>query len=76
MPESVHPFTIHDVPDGLPLLGHLRLFKQGPLNMMSAWWRQYGDALRFKLGPKTLYLFSHPDLAEEILVQQSDAHSL
>ena len=72
MPDSVQPFTIHDVPGGLPLLGQLRRFKQGPLNIMSTWWRQHGDALRFKLGPKTLYLFSHPDLAEEILVQQSD----
>src|SRR5688572_10332413 len=72
MPEPVHPFTIHDVPGGLPLLGHLPLFKKSPLNMMSTWWRQHGDALRFKLGPKTFYLFSHPDLAEEILVQQSD----
>ena len=39
---------------------------------VSTWWRQYGDALRFRLGPKTLYLFSHPDLAEEVLVQQAD----
>jgi cytochrome P450 len=39
---------------------------------MCDWWRQYGDALRFRLGPKTLYLFSHPALAEEILVQQAD----
>ena len=59
-------------PGGLPLLGHLRLFKKSPLNTMSAWWRQHGDALRFRLGPKTFYLFSHPNLAEEILVQQSN----
>jgi cytochrome P450 len=39
---------------------------------MSTWWRRHGDALRFRLGPKAFYLFSHPDLAEEILVQQSD----
>jgi cytochrome P450 len=71
MQASVQPFTIQDVP-GLPLLGHLRLFKDAPLNTMSTWWRRHGDALRFKLGPKTFYLFSHPDLAEDILVQQSD----
>ena len=33
---------------------------------------EHGDALRFRLGPKPFYLFSHPDLAEEILVEQSD----
>jgi cytochrome P450 len=65
-------FTLIDVPRGAPLLGHLRPFKSQPLEMMSAWWREHGDALRFRLGPKTLYLFSHPDLAEEVLIQQSD----
>ena len=40
--------------------------------MLSTWWRQHGDALRFRLGPKTLHLFSHPDLAEEILIKQAD----
>jgi cytochrome P450 len=72
MQEPVQPFTLNDVPDGLPLLGHLRLFKKSPLNTMSTWWREHGDALRFRLGPKRFYLFSHPDLAEEILVQQSE----
>jgi cytochrome P450 len=73
MPDSVPPsFTFVDVPGGVPLLGHLGTFKRAPLETMSGWWRQYGDALRFRLGPKTLHLFSHPDLAEEILVQQAD----
>ena len=72
MPDSVPPFTLVDVPGGGPLLGHLGAFKKQPLEMLSTWWRQHGDALRFRLGPKTLHLFSHPDLAEEILVQQAD----
>ena len=61
-----------DVPGGEFLLGHLRAFRRQPLEAMFQWWRRYGDALRFRLGPKTLYLFSHPDLAEEILVHQAD----
>ena len=72
MPETVHSFTLVDVPGGVPFLGHLRGFKQRPLEIMSGWWREHGDAIRFRLGPKPFYLFSHPDLAEEILVQQSD----
>ncbi|MGE3979136.1 MAG: cytochrome P450 [Nitrospira sp.] len=72
MPDSISPFTLVDVPGGAPLLGHLGTFKLAPLETMSEWWRQHGDALRFRLGPKTLHLFSHPDLAEDILVQQSD----
>ena len=72
MQEPVQLFTLNDVPGAFPLFGHLRLFKKDPLNTMSTWWREHGDALRFRLGPKMFYLFSHPDLAEEILVQQSD----
>ncbi|MGB4068864.1 MAG: cytochrome P450 [Nitrospira sp.] len=72
MPDSVPPFTLVDVPGAVPLLGHLGAFKKQPLEMLSTWWRRHGDALRFRLGPKTLHLFSHPDLAEEILVQQAD----
>ncbi|MFY4730621.1 cytochrome P450, partial [Nitrospira sp. BLG_2] len=41
---------------------------------MSGWWRRHGDALRFRLGPKALYLFSPPDLAKEILVQPADRY--
>src|SRR5689334_345404 len=72
MPEVVHPLKLVDVPGGVPFFGHLPGFKQRPLEIMSAWWRKYGDVLRFRLGPRPFYLFSHPDLAEEILVQQSD----
>jgi len=72
MPDSVPSFTLVDVPGAVPLLGHLGAFKKQPLEMLSAWWRRHGDAIRFRLGPKTLHLFSHPDLAEEILVQQAD----
>ena len=72
MSESAPPFTLIDVPGAVPLLGHLSAFKKRPLESLSSWWRDYGDALRFRLGPKTLYLFSHPDLAEEILIKQSD----
>jgi cytochrome P450 len=72
MPDSAPSFTLVDVPDAVPLLGHLSVFKKRPLQALSEWWRRHGDALRFRLGPKTLYLFSHPDLAEEVLVRQSD----
>ena len=72
MPDSMPTFTLVDVPGAVPLLGHLRAFKTRPLERLSAWWHQHGDALRFRVGPKTLHLLSHPDLAEDILVTQSD----
>lgn len=72
MSDSRPSFTLVDVPGGLPLFGHAGVFKNNPLQTMAEWWRRHGDALRFRLGPKTLHLFSHPDLAEEILVRQAD----
>jgi hypothetical protein len=69
MPDASSSFTLVDVPGAVPLLGHLGAFRQHPLESLSAWWQQHGDAIRFRLGPKTFYLFSHPDLAEEILVK-------
>ncbi len=65
-------FTLIDVPGGLPWLGHVRPFKQRPLGTMTQWWRRHGDALRFRLGPKTVHLFSHPALAEEVLLLQAE----
>ena len=72
MPPSASPFTLVDVPGGVPLLGHVSAFKRHPLESLAGWWHEHGDALRFRLGPKRLALFSHPDLAEEILVHQAD----
>lgn len=48
MPDSVPLFTLVDVPGAVPLLGHLGAFKKQPLQMLSAWWRQHGDAIRFR----------------------------
>ncbi|MDH5640348.1 MAG: cytochrome P450 [Nitrospira sp.] len=72
MPNTASPFTLIDVPGSMPLFGHAGAFKKNPLQTMSGWWRRHGDVLRFRLGPKTLHLFSHPDLADEILIQQAD----
>ncbi|MFN3680851.1 MAG: cytochrome P450 [Nitrospira sp.] len=72
MSDSGSSFKLVDVPGDLPLVGHAVAFKKDPLRTMTEWWRRYGDALRFRLGPTTLHLFSHPDLAEEILVRQAD----
>ncbi|MCP9452065.1 MAG: cytochrome P450 [Nitrospira sp.] len=72
MSDSGSSFELVDVPGGLPLFGHAGIFKNNPLRTMAEWWRRHGDALRFRLGPKTLHLFSHPTLAEEVLVRQAD----
>ncbi|HWF62695.1 MAG TPA: cytochrome P450, partial [Nitrospira sp.] len=72
MPDPTPSFTLVDVPGAMPLLGHLRAYKTRPVELLSTWWHQHGDALRFRLGLKTRYLFSHPDLAEDVLVKHPD----
>jgi cytochrome P450 len=59
-------------PKGGLLLGHLPEFRHDPLACMSRWHRDYGDFVRFRLGLQRFYLLSHPDLAEQALVEQSD----
>src|ERR1051325_4600566 len=65
-------FPIVDVPGGGWLLGHIGEFRRDPLGAMDGWWRRHGEFLRFRLGPKTLHLLSHPDLADQILIQQAE----
>jgi len=33
---------------------------------------RYGDVARFRVGPRTVHLISHPDLAQEVLVKQKE----
>ncbi len=54
------------------LLGSLRFYKQDPFQAMRLWQQQYGDIVGFKLGFQQLYLFNHPHLIEQSLIQQKD----
>ncbi|MFI8258509.1 cytochrome P450 [Streptomyces filamentosus] len=42
------------------------------LGLMTRLAEEYGDVVRFKMGPKTLYYFNHPDHAKHILADQHD----
>jgi enediyne biosynthesis protein E7 len=33
--------------------------------------REYGDAVRFRMGPKTIYYFNHPDYARHVLADNA-----
>lgn len=59
-------------PQGRLLLGHLPEFRPDPLACMSRWHRDFGDIVGFRLGLQRFYLLSHPDLAEQVLVEQPD----
>ena len=56
-------------PRGAPLLGDLLAFRRDPLAFLSATARDYpGELVRFRQGPRNVYLVKHPDLVKEVLV--------
>jgi enediyne biosynthesis protein E7 len=62
------------VPPGPPrraALGILRKLRADRLGLMSEAVREYGDAVRVAIGPKTLYIFNHPDHAKHVLADNA-----
>lgn len=41
------------------------------LGMLTHFTDRFGDAIRFKMGPKTLYFFNHPDHAKHVLADKA-----
>jgi enediyne biosynthesis protein E7 len=57
-------------PPGPPPWAAARIFKDlatNRLKLMLSATSEYGDAVRVSLGPKTLYIFNHPDYAKHVL---------
>ena len=48
--------------------GHFFAFRRDPLAFFTRTARTYGDVARFSFGPQPVYLVSHPDFIEDILV--------
>src|SRR5450755_3960737 len=62
------------VPPGPPRRATLGLFAKlasDRLSLMSSAAAQYGDAVRVRIGPKTLYIFNHPDHAKHVLADNA-----
>jgi cytochrome P450 len=61
--------ALPDGPMGAPLLGHMLAFRRDPLAFLLRLAREYpGELVRFRQGPRTVYLVKHPDLIKEVLV--------
>jgi cytochrome P450 len=58
-------------PEGHWLRGHLQEFRSDRLGFLTACARSYGDVVALRLGPARIWLLSHPDLVEEVLVHQN-----
>ncbi len=44
-----------------PLLGHLPEFRRDPVAMLDRCWREHGELVRFRLGPREFVLFTGPE---------------
>lgn len=55
-------------PVGLPVVGSLWEIKGDPLTFLTRMSREYGDLARFRVGQDELYVLSHPDDVERLLV--------
>lgn len=55
-------------PKGTPLGGSLRAFMTRRLDFFLDVAHTYGDLASFRFGPRRIYLASHPDLIEQVLV--------
>lgn len=54
-------------PRGDLLTGNLRAFRRDVLGLMLESSRQYGDVVRFRIGPFVVHLLNHPDHVEHVL---------
>ncbi|RKT55206.1 cytochrome P450 [Saccharothrix australiensis] len=52
-------------------LGLLARMAKDRLSVMTSVTRRYGDAVRLRLGPKSLHFFNHPDHAKHVLADNS-----
>ena len=52
---------IPELSGGWPLLGHLAEFQRDPVAMLDRCWREHGELVRFRLGPRDFVLFTGPE---------------
>lgn len=58
-------------PNGNRLLGSMMDFRRDPVAFLMRGAETHGDVVYFRIGPYRVYLMSHPDLVQEVLVKQS-----
>ncbi|MGB0384791.1 MAG: cytochrome P450 [Ardenticatenaceae bacterium] len=56
-------------PRGHFLLGSFSELKKEPVGSLLAWQREYGDVVRYRIGPRTLHAISHPQLVRDVFIE-------
>ena len=54
-------------PPGSKVLGNLQEFRRDVLGLLTNSAREFGDVVRFRLGPHVVHLLNHPDHIEHVL---------
>jgi cytochrome P450 len=62
-------------PSGRFLLGNLLEFRKDVLQLLLDGQRQFGDVVRFRLGPMIVHLVSHPDHIRHVLLTRHDIYN-
>ena len=57
-------------PNSRPIIGFLPEFRRQPAELLLGLFREYGDVVHFRMGPQHVYLLTHPDLVQDLLVNQ------
>jgi cytochrome P450 len=65
---ATSPRRIAPGPRGLPLLGNLIPFRRNVLQLLLDSRRQFGDIVRFRLGPFVIHLVAHPEHIKYVLL--------
>lgn len=58
-------------PEGYPLFGVIPKLRKNPLNYFVSTALEYGDMARLQMGPRVMYLVSHPDSVRYILQENN-----
>ncbi|MCY3852601.1 MAG: cytochrome P450 [Gammaproteobacteria bacterium] len=53
--------SVPEVAGRWPLIGHLLDFQKDPVAMLRRGWREQGELIRFRLGPRDFFLFTGPE---------------
>lgn len=56
---------------GVPVLGNAADFRKDPVGLLSQGFAQYGNVVRYQIASINLYGVSHPELAQQVLIERN-----